>query len=240
MFVPVVRYRTHCHLAAAVGGSTGATHAFPPTDTGNHARPLSGEKTGQDMAKKRRARKIDGQWVYHNPVVSLAPAPWDHGATGAANRIGLVIEPRGDVDPATGKESNPNRVTGARRVDMLEIYRKREVISQRGYNAGLVLRDAWSKTEMGAACPFARDAVDCSLKIGEIISVMIDRISAYRSAAKHRAPGDEQILSVVVCDGNAVGQIREYRATMHDAGLMLLHDALERLADSMEGRRVSH
>ena len=43
---------------------------------------------------------------------SLPPAPWDHGATGPANQIGLVTEERGEVDLFTGKRINPNRVFG--------------------------------------------------------------------------------------------------------------------------------
>lgn len=52
--------------------------------------------------------------------VTTAVAPWDQGAGGPANQKGLVIEERGDVDLATGKRINPNRVFGKRRMTIVE------------------------------------------------------------------------------------------------------------------------
>lgn len=164
---------------------------------------------------------------------------WDHGAMGQANRIGLVVEERADVDPETGKRVNPNGVTGARRVDMLEVYHKRGVISARGYMAGLHLRQAWLKTEMGQCSPFAREAVDTSLKLDATMAVMVDRISSYKKANSFTSAGDSSILSVVICSGASVGSIKEYRGEMHEVGLVHLRDAMDRLADRMEGRSVS-
>lgn len=185
------------------------------------------------MTKARRAGRK------RKDTATVPPIPWDHGATGHANRIGLVVEDRGEPDPTTGKTINPNGVTGARRYDMLEVYAKREVITSRGHAAGLVLREAWLRTEMGQSSPFARESVDSSMKTGQIADIMIDRISGFRKAHSKVSSGDEEILSVVVCDGQPVSGVRRYRAMMHGVGLMHLRDALERLADAMEGLNVS-
>ena len=53
---------------------------------------------------------------------SLPPAPWDHGATGPANQIGLVTEERGEVDLTTGKRVNPNGVFGKVRMPVFMRY----------------------------------------------------------------------------------------------------------------------
>ena len=164
---------------------------------------------------------------------------WDHGAMGQANRVNMVVEERADVDPETGKRVNPNGVTGVRRVDMLEVYHKRGVISARGYMAGQHLRQAWLQTEMGQCSPFAREAVDTSLKLDATMAVMVDRISSYKKANSFTSAGDSSILSVVICSGASVGSIKEYRGEMHEVGLVHLRDAMDRLADRMEGRSVS-
>ena len=63
------------------------------------------------------------KWGKASEQVSVAmPTTWDHGATGPANRVGLVTEPAVDADPVTGKIVNPNGIKRARRVDMLEIW----------------------------------------------------------------------------------------------------------------------
>lgn len=71
---------------------------------------------------------------------SLPAAPWDHGAAGPANRLGLVEEPATEIDPDTGKERpNPNRVTRVRRILVLEEYASRGAITPRQLAMGLEL-----------------------------------------------------------------------------------------------------
>ena len=53
-------------------------------------------------------------------VPTIKPSPWDQGASGPANQIGLKREERGEVDMATGRIINPNRVFGKRRMPMVE------------------------------------------------------------------------------------------------------------------------
>jgi hypothetical protein len=59
----------------------------------------------------------------HNPAkINLAPAPWDQGADGPANREGLVDQERGETDLATGKIINPNKVFGKVRMPLFKRY----------------------------------------------------------------------------------------------------------------------
>ena len=54
--------------------------------------------------------------------ITMPETPWDQGATGPANRIGLVDQERGEVDLATGKVINPNRVFGKVRMPIFMRY----------------------------------------------------------------------------------------------------------------------
>lgn len=189
------------------------------------------------MSKKAKRKNIQ-RATRRQCHVTLPASPWDHGATGPANRIGLRIEERGEVDPATGKVTNPNGVTGARRVDMLEIYHKRGVISARGHAAGKMLRDAWERTEVGTCAPWLRERVDSSPKPDEAVTVQIDRLSALVRITKLVHPNDAGILHCVCALGVGLAHLPEYRGLRHDAGKAHLHDALERLADRIEGRRT--
>lgn len=189
------------------------------------------------MAGKKTNRKLkrrNGQWVHPAANVTLAPAPWDHGADGPANRIGLVIEERGDVDAVTGKVTNPNGVTGARRVDMLEVYAKRGWISARGRSAGEALRMAWLRTEMGTCPPWLRERVDSSPKPDAAVGIQIDRLSKLLRISRLVMADDARIIHTVVEMGAAIGALPEYRGSKHERGKLHLFEALERLADRVE------
>lgn len=177
-------------------------------------------------AKRKSGRK-------RNNPVSL-PA-WDHGAMGAANRHGLVVEERGEVDARTGKMQNPNGVTGVRRVDMLEVYHKRGWISQEGYSAARLLSMAWLNTEKGKCAPWLRERVDSSPKPDAAIAIQIDRMSALIRVSRLVPAEDERIVSCVCYDGNAIGYLREYRGSRHEAGKAHLRMALDRLYERIEG-----
>ena len=165
--------------------------------------------------------------------VSVAQTPWDHGATGQANRIGLVIEERADIDPETGKKINPNGVTGARRKDMLEVYADRGWISQRAYGAGELLRVSWLRTDIGRCAPWLRERVDSSPKPDAAVAIQIDRISALLRVSSLIPAEDRGILDCVCGRGDTIGRV--YRGSQHEAGKAHLAAALERLADSIEG-----
>ncbi|MDF3606315.1 hypothetical protein PE067_09305 [Paracoccus sp. DMF-8] len=180
-------------------------------------------------AQRRRAGRK------RNIAPTIAASPWDHGAMGQANRHGLVIEERGEVDPKTGKIQNPNCVTGVRRYDMLEIYHKRGWISTAGYNAGCLLRMAWLKVSVGTCPPWLRERVDSSPKPDAAVAIQIDRVSALLKVSRMVPVEDERIVSCVCCDGNAIGALREYRGRKHEDGKAHLKIALDRLSERIEG-----
>ena len=158
---------------------------------------------------------------------------WDHGAMGQANRIGLVVEERADLDPETGKAINPNGVTGARRKDMLEVYADRGWISQRAYGAGELLRVSWLRTDIGRCAPWLRERVDSSPKPDAAVAIQIDRISALLRVSSLIPAEDRGILDCVCGRGDPIGRV--YRGSQHEAGKLHLVAALERLADRIEG-----
>lgn len=165
---------------------------------------------------------------------SIAASPWDHGATGPANRHGLVIEERGEVDPKTGRRQNPNGVTGARRVDMLEVYHRRGWISDAGYDAAVRLRNAWLRTEMGRGQVWSFDRVDGGGSVRETVEVQIDRISALVRLSDAISDGDRRIIECVAFDGTGIGALREYRGRRHQSGVAAMREALDRLAERMD------
>lgn len=186
-------------------------------------------------ARKAKPRLKTGTRDLAKPkgAVSLSSPKWDQGATGQANRQDLVTEERGDRDPDTGKVINPNGVKGVRRVDMLETYHQRGVISDRGYTAGEALRDAWAGTQRSRGTDYSAPIVDSTSKPDAHIGIQIDRVSRYLDVSKRIAPQDKAILTAVVSEGRAIAHLLEYRGLSHDRGKVHLREALERLADAM-------
>jgi hypothetical protein len=169
--------------------------------------------------------------------VSVAPMPdhWDMGAKGQANRIGLVQEPVTWTNDK-GEQVNPNNVKRMRRVDMLQKYHKDGVVTTRQLTAGAVLRDAWSKTEMGQGTDYSDPKVDSSPKPDQAIDIRIDRMSHYISITRLIPAEDKGILDAVACEGRAVAHLPQYRWRNVVKGKEHLSDALERLADRLEWR----
>lgn len=188
---------------------------------------------------KKRNTKQAKRHIPARPV-SLAPNPWDEGASGQANRHGLEQEAATELDPETGKEKpNPNEVKRFRRVDMLEVWHRKGTISTAGYNAGEKLRDAFSRTQMGASINFVQDRVDSSPKPDHAVTIQIDRISAYAALAKLIPPQDRDILDTCVIHGHSPAALRTkegrrpYNGPGHAAGLIHVREALDRLAKRM-------
>ena len=102
--------------------------------------------TGAAMAKKKPAKgklKHGTRATRQTPRdVSIRALPWDKGADGPANRIGLVEEPRGEVDENTGKVKNPNDVKGVRRRLWVETYMLQGKLTTGQLNAARELLDA--------------------------------------------------------------------------------------------------
>lgn len=94
------------------------------------------------MSKARAKPRARGRPKKPRPV-TVAPQPWDHGATGPANRRGLRVEPATDFDHDTGKErSNPNGVTRVRRMEPIEAYLRQGRITVGQAATAREMRDA--------------------------------------------------------------------------------------------------
>jgi hypothetical protein len=171
-------------------------------------------------------------------TVSAMPTEWDTGATGPANRIGLVQEPATEFDPVTGKpQPNPNNVKRMRRVDMLERYYRLGLISARAWNAAERLRDAFEATMRSPGWP-DNDRVQSSPKPDHAVAIMVDRISRFHAINRLVPREDVPIIDACVFHMNAPGSAiidgaRPYRKNGHEKGVKHLRDALERLADAM-------
>ena len=182
---------------------------------------------------KAKMRRQNGHWVHAGaPVpVTLAPSPWDHGATGPANRIGLVVEERGEKDARTGKVTNPNGVTGVRRVDLLEYWHKRGSISTGGYNAAIKLRDAYEATMRDKPALPGNDRVQSSPKPDQAIAIRMDYISRYVALARKIERQDREIIICCVLDGAHPSRV--YGALRTKEGFAHLRDALDRLHSAL-------
>lgn len=185
-------------------------------------------------AKKRKAdmhRLLSQRASYQRGKVTVAASPWDHGATGPANRVGLVVEERGEVDPATGKITNPNRVTGVRRVDLLEVWSRKGKISVRGYDAAVKLRARFEATQKAPGWP-DNDRVQSSPKPDHAIAIYVDRISAFHRLNRLVPEMDREIIDACVLRG-ATPYAAGYRGKRYQMGMEHLAAAVERLADAM-------
>lgn len=186
------------------------------------------------MAKsKRKARLKRGTKDLAKPKSQVSLSRWDQGASGVANRVGLVTEDRGDTDPESGKKINPNGIRGVRRVDMLEVYGNRGWITKRGLSAAEALRNAWEATQRGKGADLSDVRVDRTPKPDASIDVQIDRVSLLVGISRLVPKEDRDIIFAVACEGRAVGHLRQYRGSNHDLGKSHLHEATERLAEKL-------
>ena len=76
--------------------------------------------------------------------VTVAAVPWDQGAAGPANQIGLVNQERGDVDLATGRRINPNRVFGKVRMPMCMRYERQGRLTEAHVATAQRIYAAWA------------------------------------------------------------------------------------------------
>jgi hypothetical protein len=93
-------------------------------------------------APKRRKRKIIAKPA---SAVTVAPMPWDMGATGPANRDRLREEDAAEIDPATGrKQPNPNGVRRVRRQPWVEVYARQGKLTKAQASAAVNLYAAYA------------------------------------------------------------------------------------------------
>lgn len=180
---------------------------------------------------RQRRQSLAGVMARRSGRATVPDTPWDHGATGPANRRGLVVEQRGDIDPDTGETINPNGITGARRIDLLQYWHKRGTISTAGYNAAVHLKDAFDDTFRSKPSLPENDRVQSSPKPDHAVTIQIERISRYEKLARHIASKDKAIISACVLDGHHPSRV--YGALRVREGLAHLHDALDRMSDAM-------
>ena len=151
--------------------------------------------------------------------------------TGLANRVGLVEEERGEIDPATGKMANPNKVTGVRRVDLLDFWHGRGSISTGGMNAAKLLRQAYEDTMRAPPALPDNDRVQSSPKPDHAIDIQVDRISRYARLMALVADDDRQIVTCCVLDGGHPSRV--YGPIHWRDGFAHLKIALDRLHIAM-------
>lgn len=164
--------------------------------------------------------------------VAVATMPWDMGAAGPANRRGLIVEDAFDADPETGRVVNPNGVKRARRVDMLEVWHRKGVISTAGFNAAETLRDAFEATERAPGWP-DNDRVQSSPKPDHAVTIQIDRMSRFHTYHRHVSADDREIIDACVLRHGTPASLRRYRYHGYPAGMRHLREALDRLATAM-------
>lgn len=188
------------------------------------------------MKRKRNRGGVKGSASAPASAVTLAVTTWDLGASGPANRKGLIVEQAGEMNATTGKMENPNNVIRARRVDMLEVWFKKGILTSQGYYAGLKLRDAIEATQKAPGWP-DNDRVQSSPKPDHAVTIQIDRLSAVSAIAKHITADDKALLWHCASGGTPatlrLHGVRPYHGRAYEAGLQHLADGLDRLAKSM-------
>jgi hypothetical protein len=200
---------------------------------------LEGQTMTAHIRTKRSRKRKPGQGKLAVSQVTL-PA-WDQGAMGPANRPGLVEEDAPTIDPDTGEEFNPNGVRRMRRVDLLDVWHRKGVLSAAAYSVACDLRDAFLATQMGRAVDLTQERVDSSPKPDHAVTIQIDRLSKFHALMRHVVRADVPIIQACVLDGGGPGDVvgrdglHPFRNVVgeiwrHDAGLRALSDALERLA----------
>jgi hypothetical protein len=197
------------------------------------------------MTRNRKRGKAKGSAVAPKSAVSLAATPtaWDLGATGPANRAGMALEERGEINPATGKRENPNNVQGVRRIDNIEVWHNcfvggkhnRAWITTEQYNAAIAYRDAFEATMRAPGTDYARPIVDSSPKPDHAVTIQMDRIARYERAARAITPADRPILWHCVIMGGVPATLRIngqtiYAGEGYEAGYIAIRAALDRLA----------
>jgi hypothetical protein len=110
----------------------------------------------QLMGKPKRHLKKYSYQRNSSAPISLVALPWDMGANGQANRIGLHEEDATELDPATGKPiPNPNGVKRQRRLSEVEMAYKAGLINAGQYAAAKSLVALAGGSVIGGNDPIA-------------------------------------------------------------------------------------
>ena len=167
------------------------------------------------MAKaKRRKPKRNTARHGSNPLpksaVSLVVAPWDTGASGAANRVGMIVEDVGDVDPETGEVINPNKIRRVRRLSVAAMYLRAGHLTDRQAAAADVLLKAWEQKDRRP--PAINEAkVDASPKADDRTVMVLERAMRYVAVARLVAQSWEPYVMHVARDDRHISSMPGYR-----------------------------
>lgn len=147
----------------------------------------------------------------------------------AANGYAPAMEDATTIDPETGKSTNPNGVKRARRIDLIEHYRIRGIITQGEFTALMALRMAYEKTQRGPPA-IQEIQVDTSPKPDHAVAILMDRISGYSQMMAHVRPEHRQVITCVVLDNRTVAQLG-FRGRRYQSGM----DIFKAAASAFEG-----
>jgi len=163
--------------------------------------------------------------------------PWDLGPNTAAQWHMARTEPADYTDPETGKRTNPNGVRRKKRVDFVTRYAGKGLISKRQLAAAVLLRDSWEAT-MKSPPAIKKVQVDTFPNPDAAIAIQVDRMGRFHNVMRYVPQIDKVILEHVVINNRSIpslhGGTNAARARRY---MKRLRDALERLADRLEGAR---
>jgi hypothetical protein len=166
--------------------------------------------------------------------VTLAPCPWDMGASGpAAQWAPSIIEERGEVDAQTGKMRNPNGVRGRRNISVAEDYHRRGLITARQLAAATALLVAWERKDRRPPAINA-NRVDSSPKPDDATAIIVDHAMAYVRLARLIPHSHAPWVLHVARDDRPLGSMPGYRRD--GRAMERLAAGLEALADALDAR----
>ena len=161
------------------------------------------------------------------------PTMWDKGPDTPAARRMTVTESAGDIDPQTGKRSNPNSVVRKRRISVAELYHRKKHLTKRQFTAAMALLIAWERNRRGPAA-IKEIQVDTSPKPDASIAITIDRISKYHAVARLIPKRYEPFVMHVAREGKHITSMPGYR---RNAYMDRLRKGLDALADGLERKQ---
>lgn len=180
---------------------------------------------------KRKPKLKSGTRQYGKPknAVSVAPCPWDMGADGPANRVGLVKENRGEVDHETGQRMKHNGVVGVRRLSVAGRYLAHGLLTRRQFEAADQLRKAWEQKDRSPPA-IAEVKVDHSPKPDDRTAIIVDRATAYVRVSRFVPKQYAAYINHVARDDRHIGSMAGYRRKVY---MDRLRKGLDMLADNM-------
>lgn len=112
--------------------------------------------------------------------ITIPVTPWDMGAAGPANRIGLIEEPATEIDPETGKETpNPNNVRRFRKLSAAEEAQKKGALEQHHVTSAKELLSMSEGRVMGGGDPLA--AITVRTPGGGPVDMLASKFDARRA-----------------------------------------------------------